>query len=88
MKEIKIGEVTHYFNKIGVAAIKIISGQLKKGDTIHIKGHTTDFTEKIDSMQVEHQPVEVANAGDEIGIKVDNVVREGDEVFKLIEQEN
>ena len=88
MKEIKIGEVTHYFNKIGVAAIKIISGQLKKGDTIHIKGHTTDFTEKIDSMQVEHQPVEVANAGDEIGIKVENVVREGDEVFKLIEQEN
>jgi len=88
MKEIKIGEVTHYFNKIGVAAIKIISGQLKKGDTIHIKGHTTDFTEKIDSMQIEHQPVEVANAGDEIGIKVDNVVREGDEVFKLIEQEN
>ncbi|MCD6221925.1 hypothetical protein J7K25_07205 [bacterium] len=88
MKEIKIGEVTHYFNKIGVAAIKIISEQLKKGDTIHIKGHTTDFTQKIDSMQVEHQPVEVANAGDEIGIKVDNVVREGDEVFKVIEQEN
>ena len=88
MKEIKIGEVTHYFNKIGVAAIKIISGQLKKGDIIHIKGHTTDFTEEIDSMQIEHQPVEVANTGDEIGIKVDNVVREGDEVFKLIEQEN
>ena len=86
MNEIKIGKVTHYFNKIGVAAIKIISGQLKKGDTIHIKGHTTDFTQKIDSMQVEHQPVEVANTGDEIGIKVDNVVREGDEVFKVIEQ--
>jgi len=88
MKEMKIGEVTHYFNKIGVAAIKIISGQLKKGDIIHIKGHTTDFTEEIDSMQIEHQPVEVANTGDEIGIKVDNVVREGDEVFKVIEKEN
>ncbi len=86
MKEMKIGEVTHYFNKIGVAAIKIISGQLKKGDMIHIKGHTTDFTEKVGSMQVEHQPVEVANTGDEIGIKVDNPVREGDEVFKIIEQ--
>ncbi len=85
MKEMKIGEVTHYFNKIGVAAIKIISGQLKKGDMIHIKGHTTDFTEKVGSMQVEHQPVEVANTGDEIGIKVDNPVREGDEVFKIIE---
>jgi len=88
MKEIKIGEVSHYFNKIGVAAIKIISGQLKKGDIIHIKGHTTDFTEEIGSMQIEHQPVEVANTGDEIGIKVDNVVREGDEVFKVIEKEN
>jgi len=86
MNEIKIGKVTHYFNKIGVAAIKIVSGQLKKGDTIHIKGHTTDFTERIGSMQVEHQPVEVANTGDEIGIKVDNIVREGDEVFKVIEQ--
>ena len=86
MREVKIGEVTHYFNKIGVAAIKIISGQLKKGDMIHIKGHTTDFTERIGSMQIEHQPVEVAKAGDEIGIKVDNVVREGDEVFKVIEQ--
>jgi len=86
MDEIKIGEVTHYFNKIGVAAIKIISGQLKKGDTIHIKGHTTDFTQEIGSMQVEYQPVEVANTGDEIGIKVDNMVREGDEVFKVIEQ--
>jgi len=86
MREVKIGEVTHYFNKIGVAAIKIISGQLKKGDMIHIKGHTTDFTERIDSMQIEHQPVEVANTGDEVGIKVDNTVREGDEVFKVIEQ--
>jgi len=86
MNETKIGEVTHYFNKIGVAAIKITSGQLKKGDTIHIKGHTTDFTQEIDSIQVEHQPVEVANTGDEIGIKVDNVVREGDEVFKVMEQ--
>ena len=85
MNEIKIGEVTHYFNKIGVAAIKIISGELKKGDTIHIKGHTTDFTQEIDSIQVEHQPVEVAKTGDEIGIKVDNMVREGDEVFKVIE---
>jgi len=85
MNEIKIGEVTHYFNKIGVAAIKIISDQLKKGDVIHIKGHTTDFTQEVNSMQIEHQLIEVANAGDEIGIKMDNVVREGDEVFKIIE---
>lgn len=85
MKEIKIGYVSHYFNKIGVAAIKITS-ELNKGETIHIKGHTTDFVQKVDSIQIEHQSFDKAKAGEEVGIKVQEPVREGDEVFKVIEE--
>jgi len=79
-KEKKVGEIAHYFGKIGVAAVKIKS-ELKVGDTIHIKGHTTDFEQMVDSMQIEHQSVPEAKKGDDIGIKVKDHVREGDEVF-------
>ncbi|MFH1710167.1 MAG: translation elongation factor-like protein [bacterium] len=79
-KEKKIGEIAHYFGKIGVAAIKMKSG-LNVGDTIHIKGHTTDFEQVVDSIQIEHQSIPKAKKGDDIGIKVKDHVREGDEVF-------
>jgi len=84
--EEEIGRVTHYFTKIGVAAIDIKQGELKIGDTIHIKGHTTDFYQKIDSMQIEHQPVEKAQAGQSVGIKVSEHVRENDIVYKVSEE--
>lgn len=83
MKEERIGEVVHYFGKIGVAAIKITSGSLSVGDTIHIKGHTTDFQQRVDSIQIEHASVEEANPGDDIGIKVTERVREVDQVYKV-----
>ncbi|MCM8767404.1 MAG: hypothetical protein NC921_01295 [Candidatus Omnitrophica bacterium] len=86
MKEIEIGRVTHYYTKISVAAVKITKENLKKGDEIHIKGHTTDLTQKVESMQKEHQEIEIAKEGDEIGIKVNEHVREGDIVFKIIEE--
>ena len=54
MAEEKIGVVTHYFGKIGVAAIELTDGMLRVGDTIHVKGHTSDFTQTVDSMQMEH----------------------------------
>ena len=79
-KEKKIGEIAHYFGKIGVAAIKMKSG-LKVGEVIHIKGHTTDFEQVVDSMQIEHESVQSVKKGDDIGIKVKDHVREGDEVF-------
>ena len=79
-KEKKIGEVAHYFGKIMVAAIRMKS-EMKVGDTIHIKGHTTDFEQMVDSIQIEHQSVPKAKKGDDIGIKVKDHVREGDEVF-------
>ena len=83
MAEQKIGVVTHYFGKIGVAALKITDGELRVGDTIRFEGHTSDFTQTVDSMQVEHEPVEVARKGDEIGLKGAEYVRENDAVYKV-----
>jgi translation elongation factor EF-1alpha len=85
MKETKIGEVTHYFSHINVAAVKITAGDLSLGDSVHIQGHTTDFTQEISSMQVEHQDVQSAKQGDEIGLLVTGHVREGDVVYKVTE---
>ena len=81
MGEKKIGVISHYFGKISVAGIEIEKGKLKAGDTIHIKGHTSDFTQIIKSMQINLQAVEVAKKGDSIGIKVSERVREHDEVY-------
>jgi putative protease len=85
MSEVEIGVIQHYFDKIGVGAIEITEGELLVGDTIHIKGHTTDFTTTIDSMQIEHNTVEKAKKGDAIGIKLAERVRQHDKVFKVIE---
>ena len=84
MAEEKIGVVIHYWSKIGVAGLKITDGELNVGDTIHIKGHTSEFTQRVDSMQIENQKVEVARAGDEIGLEVADHAREHDEVFKVL----
>jgi translation initiation factor IF-2 len=83
MAEQKIGRVTHYWAKIGVAGVEITGGELRVGDTIRFKGHTTDLTQRLDSMQVEHQAVVVARAGDAIALKVTDHVRDHDEVFKV-----
>ncbi|MFH1783519.1 MAG: hypothetical protein ABH868_01270 [bacterium] len=85
MEEKKIGVVTHFFGHIGVAAINITDDTLKVGDTIHIKGHTSDFTQKVKSMQVEHDKIEEAQSGNVIGIKVKAHVREHDVVYKVKE---
>ena len=79
-EEKEIGAVSSYFKNVGVAAIKL-SGSLKAGDTMHIKGHTTDFEQAVDSMQIEHEEVKKAKKGDHIGIKVSDRVRPGDKVF-------
>ena len=82
--EEKIGVVTHYFGKIGVAAIKLTDGPLKVGDTICIKGHTSDFAQPVESMQLEHESVQSAGIGQEIGMRVKEHARQHDEVFKVI----
>ena len=81
MAEEQIGKVSHYFGKINVAAIELTHGALAVGDTIHIKGHTTDLTLMVESMQVSNMNVQQAKAGDQIGIKVSDRVRRGDRVY-------
>ena len=83
MAEVLIGKVTDYFAKIGVAALIINNGELSLGDTIHFVGYTTDFEQKINSMQIDLQPVDSAKTGDGIGIKVKDRVRHGDKVYKV-----
>lgn len=80
-KEKAIGEVFTYFSQAGVAGVKL-SGVLKIGDKIRIKGHTTDFEQTVDSMQVERQDIQTAKKGDSVGIKVLDKVRGGDKVYK------
>lgn len=82
MAKKEIGEVFSYYSKIGVAAIKLKS-VLKKGDKIHIKGHTTDFEQTVKGMQIEHKSVPKAKKGDDLGIKVDDRVRPGDKIYKV-----
>ena len=83
MAEQLVGTVTHYFGKAQVAGIKITEGGLQVGDTIHVLGHTSDFTQKIESMQIDRAPVESAKVGDEIGVQVADHVREHDEVYRV-----
>ena len=85
MAEVKGGVVTHYFGHIQVAAI-LLEAELNIGDQIHITGHTTDFNESIESMQLEHESVEVGKPGQEIAIKVKEHARQHDEVFKVTQQ--
>ena len=85
MEEIEIGRVSDYFAKIGVAGIEITNGELSVGDTIHIVGHTTNLTQAIESLQIEHLQVEKVKTGDSIGIKVRERVRPHDKVFKVVE---
>lgn len=83
MPEEKVGIVIKYFAKIGVAAISLTEGSLKKGDLIHITGHTTDLNCKVESLQVEHESVEEARKGSDVGIKVPDRVREHDDVYRV-----
>jgi translation elongation factor EF-Tu-like GTPase len=83
MVEEKIGIVEHFFTNVGVAAIKITSGELKIGDTIHIVGAHTDLKQKIHSMQINRVPVKSVKTGDDVGIKLTDRVRENDAVYKV-----
>ena len=85
--EEKIGRITHHFSKINVGVIEITKGELRVGETIHIKGHTTDFYQKIQSLQVEYNPVDSIAEGESAGLKVESPVRENDLVLKVIEEE-
>lgn len=81
-KEKLVGEVTHYFSKIGVAVVKV-KAPFKIGDKIKIVGGQREFEQTVDSMQIEHKPIEKAPKGKEIGLKVIQKVKEGDKVYLI-----
>lgn len=81
----EVGRVTHYYTKIGVAVVSL-TDTLSVGDRILIKGVTTNFEQTVESMQIEHKNVNVAHSGQSIGLKVNQRVREGDKVYKVIQK--
>ena len=83
MVEEKIGVVEHFFSNINVVAIKITDGTLKVGDTIHIVGAHTDVKQKVESMQIHKTVVVSVKAGDDVGIKTNDKVREHNVVYKV-----
>ena len=82
--EVRIGEVTHYYNRIGVAVLDLI-GELNLGDTVHIQGSNTNFTQQVASLEIDHQKVNAVGPGSEVALKVDERVRQGDLIFKVSE---
>ena len=81
--EQRVGVVRHYYSHLSVAIVKLESGQLQVGDTIHIKGHTSDIRQKVESMEFEHQRIEQVRAGQEFGLRVVDHAREHDVVYKV-----
>lgn len=79
----KIGEVTHYFPHVNAAAVKLMKNGLKVGDQIYLKGHTTDFKEKVESIQLDHTTIPEGKKGQEIGLLVKSRVRTGDSVYRI-----
>ena len=82
MDKKEVGEIIHFFSKISVAIIKL-SDELIVGDTVSFEGATTNFSQKIESMQVDYESITKAQKGVEIGVKVKDPVRTGDKVFKV-----
>ena len=84
--EERVGTVTHYYGHLSVAVVRMESGSLRLGDMIHVVGRTSDFRQRVESMQVEHQPVSEVGAGREFGLKVTDHAREHDMVYKAAAQ--
>jgi len=79
----RVGVVTHYFSHLSVAVVKLESGKLRVGDTIHVRGHTSDFSQRVESLQVDHAPVTEVGPKDDFGLKVIDHTREHDVVYKV-----
>jgi len=83
--EVEIGRVTHYYNHLNVAVLKL-TDDIKLGDMIHVIGHVTDFTERVASMEVKHQKILWVKPGDDVAIKVTKPVHEHDIVYRVVEE--
>ena len=82
--ENKIGQITHFYNRISVAVLSLTE-KLEIGDQVHILGHTTDFVQHVDSMEIDHKKVLSIGPGDEVALKVIEPVRKGDAIYKIVE---
>ena len=82
--DIRIGKVTHYFDAISVAVLEL-QQELKVGETIHILGRQTDFSQQVTSMEIEHQKIQAGGPGAEVALKVIAPVREGDILYKVLQ---
>jgi len=80
-----VGRVTHYYNRINVAVLELFE-ELKLGDEIHILGRITDVTQMVTSMEIDHQKVDVVVAGQDVALKVEDYVRKGDDIFKIVSE--
>lgn len=80
---VEIGRVSHYFGKVSAAVIELTRGDLKVGDTIYVKGHTSQFEQKVESLQADNAPIETASKGQAVGVQVKEHVREHDLVYKI-----
>jgi putative protease len=80
--EKEIGRITHYFNRLGVAVLELTEG-LKVGDVVHILGHTTDFTQPVWSLEIEHRKIQAVGPGADVALEVSDRVRRGDRVYRV-----
>ena len=85
MAEEQVAVIVKFFAKPSVAALEVTNGTINKGDLLRYKGHTTDFSEEISSMEIDNESVDDVKAGDLVGVKVKERVREGDKVYKVSE---
>lgn len=83
MSEERVGVIAHYYSKIGVAVVEVTGDSLSVGETLRFRGSTTDFTQLLESMEIEHQKVPKAGKGSSVGIKVVDRVRPGDLVYRV-----
>lgn len=81
--EVRVGTVTHYYSHLMVAVVKVDAGMLREGDTIHIKGHTSDFRQRAGSLELDHVHVPIARVGESVGLKVVDHAREHDVVYSV-----
>jgi len=79
----EIGEVTHFFGHVNAGIVSLTGGELHVGDTVHFRGHTTDFYQRVDRIEIDHAEVEIARPGQQAGIQVAQRVREGDKVLRV-----
>ena len=80
---LEVGRVTHHFGRVGVGVIAVESEEIRLGDTLHFRGHTTDFFQRVERMELDHQPVERIGSGQQVAIQVSERVREGDVVYRV-----